>query len=438
MENIITKSKNICELAGELNKKVIYLNGKGALHHCSPSAGGWGISRVACLVPEIEIIFVIPMGCGRHGSIAAFANGTINRITYVLVEEVDLVSGDHLRYVEEAIETIINERSPKGVIVFSTCMDDLLGSDYESIERYLENKYNLPIRHGKMNPILSESKKAPAVMIQKTIYEFWSEVENRENAINVLGPFAAFHESCEIVELMNKSGFKISHVSQSDSFDEYMSMEYARLNMIVSPRASIAAKHLKKKNNQPFISVYQGFSELEIENIYVQLQNFFGDELGIDAEAEHYRRKYHTKCDEMRNQFSGCRVAVGSTLNARPFELARFLAEIGFDVQYVLSSVAPPFDHVHIEWLSKNSPNTEVLPNLNPELAFLSDSMAEVDYVFGVDALNFFKTKYLVEIPLDLQLYGYGGAIELMNRIQDAELFVGTVAQKVYSANLVV
>ncbi len=439
----IHSSMTIVELSQNLNNKVIYLNGKGALHHCSPSAGGWGISRVACLIPEIEILFVIPMGCGRHGSIAAFSNGTADRITYLLVEEIDLISGDHLRHVEDAIETVINEKNPMGVIVFSTCMDDLLGSDYESIERFLEDKYQIPIRHGKMNPILSESNKAPDVMIQKTIYDFWKPVDNHNKTINktinILGSFGNIHSSSETMGLLYEHGFHMLHLTQCSSFDEFMNMQYSALNLIISPKAAVAAKHLKKKNHQPFVNAYHGFCASEIAGMYNALQDALSSIKGesVVFNIDECKRNYEIKCDAMREKFHGKSVAVGSTLNARAFELSRFLVEIGFDVKYILTSAVPPFEQEHIRWLADNSPDTMVLPNLNPELAF-SDDIDYVDYVFGVDALNVFDAQYLVEIPLDMQLYGYGGAIELMNMIENASIFEGSVADKVYGANLVV
>ncbi len=249
----MTNVKSIVDVANDLNKKVIYLNGKGALHHCSPSGGGWGVVRVACLIPEIEVLFVIPMGCGRHGSIAAFANGTADKLSFLLVQEVDLVSGDHLRYVEDAIEELILEKNPRGMIVCSTCMDDLLGSDYESIERYIENKYTIPIRHGKMNPILLESNKSPEVMIQKTIYEFWSSVNIHSNYINIIGSFGNLHPSCELIDIFNKYGFGIKHISECKSFDEYMQMQNSVANLLVSPRGTVAVKHLSFDDSAPIL-----------------------------------------------------------------------------------------------------------------------------------------------------------------------------------------
>lgn len=428
---------SLSKLVTSLKKRTVFLNKKGALHHCPPSGGGWGVVRVACLVPEVEILFVIPMGCGRHGAIASFANQTVDKITYLLVEEVDLVSGNHLSHLEEAMKLLIEEKNPKGLIVCSTCMDDLLGSDYESVERFIEEMYDVPIRHGKMNPILSESKKAPELMIQKTIYEFWGtplDLEKKKKNLNLLGSFCDLHESAEIIEILNKMGIGLKHISRCKSFIEFCDMENSMANLLICPNGIVAANHLDSQNHQPYIEALQGFCEEEIDKAYREISVFLKEELHLET----YKSVYKNHCERVKKIFKGKTVAVGSTINARPFELAHFLTTLGFEVAYIVAKAIPQWDVIHVKWLELHSPKTLVLPNLDPKLAFCEAPVDRVDYVFGLDVLGIFETIYLIELPFDEQLFGFGGAVKLIERIEKAKPFCGSLSEKIYSANLVI
>lgn len=41
------------------------------LHYTSPGHGGWGIIRVAALIPESYLLFICPSACFRHGALGA-------------------------------------------------------------------------------------------------------------------------------------------------------------------------------------------------------------------------------------------------------------------------------------------------------------------------------------------------------------------------------
>ncbi|MBQ7784266.1 MAG: hypothetical protein IJ368_09875, partial [Oscillospiraceae bacterium] len=45
------------------------------LHYVSAAHGGWGVVRIAALVPESHQLFVCPFACGRHGALGGAVNG---------------------------------------------------------------------------------------------------------------------------------------------------------------------------------------------------------------------------------------------------------------------------------------------------------------------------------------------------------------------------
>ena len=64
------------------------------VHYCSPAHGGWGVVRVAMLVPESYQLFVCPSACGRHGALGAIEHGNKERLSYLYIDEADIVVSD--------------------------------------------------------------------------------------------------------------------------------------------------------------------------------------------------------------------------------------------------------------------------------------------------------------------------------------------------------
>jgi nitrogenase molybdenum-cofactor synthesis protein NifE len=424
----------VTQLLSEIKNRRNYINRKEAMHYCSPSVGGWGVVRVACLVPEVEVLFVIPMGCGRHGAIASFANKTNDKLSYMLVEEVDIVTGNHLNNIESAVEILVRERNPRGILICSTCMDDLLGSDYGSLEKVLADKYQISIRHGKMNPILSDTKKDPQLMIQKTIYEFLDRHVQKDQGVNLIGAFVPVSQESELESVLKQAGIgPLRHICNYETYDGFLEMSKSSANLLVHQLGSVAAKNLEASNGQKTVPCYQAFTLEEINKGYEAIGDYYGLALDISRYKERYLETF-----KRSRKYQGKTAAIGATINARPFELAHFLVELGFDVRYIVAKSVSEMDKKHVEWLALYAPNITILPSLEPSVGMGGKKVDRVDYCFGLDASILFHMSFLVELPFDELLYGYLGAVTFMNRIEAVSEFTGDIIEHVYNANLVV
>ena len=54
------------------------------------------------LVPESYQLFVCPFACGRHGAIGAIKQGLKDRLSYLYIDETDIVSGSYEELIVEA------------------------------------------------------------------------------------------------------------------------------------------------------------------------------------------------------------------------------------------------------------------------------------------------------------------------------------------------
>ena len=90
---------NLCEFG-----KCFNLN---TLRYGSPAHGGWGIVRMGHLVPQCYELFVCPFACGRHGALSSILQGRKDRVSYLYIDEADIISGSYEDLIFEACEELL-------------------------------------------------------------------------------------------------------------------------------------------------------------------------------------------------------------------------------------------------------------------------------------------------------------------------------------------
>ncbi len=83
------------------------------LHYTSPAHGGWGVVRLAMLVPESYQLFVCPFACGRHGALGAIGHGLKDRLSYLYIDESDIVTGGYEDLIPEAVAELLETLEKK-------------------------------------------------------------------------------------------------------------------------------------------------------------------------------------------------------------------------------------------------------------------------------------------------------------------------------------
>ncbi|SHK02161.1 nitrogenase component 1 [Paramaledivibacter caminithermalis] len=409
-----------------------------ALHYCSPSVGGWGVVRVACLVPESVVLFVIPQGCGRHGAIASMMHNYDKQLFYLYMSQVDIVTGEHMNKIDKAVELILSklEKKPKALVLCCTCTDDLLGSDYEGKARLLEEKFDIDVRIGRMNPIRKESKRPPELMIQKTIYDYLEAVSNeKKDTINIVGSFKGFTPKCEINTILRQAGIEeILHIRNLKTYEEYQKMSRSKYNLLIKPSGKIATKEMKRRLKIPFADVPVAYRIDGIEENYRKIEQL----LGRTLEYKKYRRATEEVIQDKVKALGRLSVAVGSTANACPFELARELVERDFYVPYVFADQLLPCDEVHVDWLKENAPYITVYSTMSPTMTLFLQEKKKVDLAIGFDAGYFCSGSKTVPLSLDEQLYGYEGAKILYSRMIEVFEKPQDLKKEMYQSGMVI
>ncbi|MBU1053849.1 MAG: nitrogenase component 1 [Proteobacteria bacterium] len=407
------------------------------LHYCPASAGGWGIIRVGLLVPESVMLFVSPAGCGRHGAIAGIQLGFKKPLFLLHVSEMDIITGKHMEMIPRAVDEIMAtvRPSPNAMLICATCIDDLLGSDYDGLTQQLESRYGIPVRICHMNPPVMDTKKPPTFTVQQTVYDFLERSNFKERALNIIGSFAPIDAESEFYKVMADAGFtKVRHVAACKTMEEFRSMSKSTHNLLIKPGGYLAAELMKEKLQIPYCITPVTYSFNSIAQTYSALEKF----LGVKLSTDWYCEEAWDTVKSYKKTLGALTVAVGSTANASPFELARALTEYGFHVPYIFADLLLVSDDEHIDWLKIYNPNVKIFTNNHPTMANLIKDKLTVDLTVGFDAGYFCSGAKTVPLGLEKQPYGYQGIIYLFREMVKALENPRNHKEQMYASGMVI
>ncbi len=407
------------------------------LHFSPPSHGGWGIVRVGMLVPQSVMLFIAPPACGRHGAIAGIQQGFKDRLFYLYTSEVDLVTGEHLELVSEAVAEIFDTATPRpeALIICVSCVDYLLGSDFESIAQELELTHGIPVRLSYMNPIAMDGTTPPQPNMQKTIYRFITPSTVKDHGINLIGNFVPLEQHSELGAVLAQAGYgPLRHIGDCKTLVDLQTMARSGHNLLLRPEGRLAAAMMREKLGIPFCATPVVYGMEAIAKQYQSIEALLGSQL----ETERYRLEALQAVATAQARLGRLRLAVSSTANALPFELSRALTEYGFEVSYIFSDEVLPMDTVHLEWLIQNSPQTRVLTNTHPTMPVFAAGEHPVDITIGFTAGYYCNCSRTVPLTLDVQPFGYRAVRYLLNAMIEAWENPQDLRQMILDATIVI
>lgn len=396
---------------------------ENTLHYSSPAHGDWGIVRIGMLVPESRQLFVCPSACGRHAAIGSMQHGLKERLSFLYVDQSDIIEGyDSLieEAVDEILETILPEK-PRVLLIFTSCLDDLIGTDHKSLNARLSKAHpNIIFRDCHMNPISLDSDSPPGVTLQKQIYSLLETAaprKERDWAVNSIGNFESVDRECELYECLRHYGYpEFRHISRYERFDDFMAMAGSALNLVIGPGGLQAAQRMETSLGIPRIFMPVSYRLEKIASNY----EFLRHKLGA---ADFQPFDFSSAEAEAREKIRAAREAVGDipiiaddSSVVKPFELARALAEYGFRVSRVMAGECPPMDEENLEWLLERAPGVEIVqPEHHNAVKF--EGRIEESLAIGLSGAYLTGSEYLLDMIDDGGMYGYHGVKTLMERM---------------------
>lgn len=418
-----------------LNNQLSCCQFGSTLHYVSPAHGGWGVIRIAALVPESYQLFVSPFACGRHGALGGAVNGIKDRISYVYIDESDIVSGGYEDLIPEAVDELLAflPKKPKVLLIFVSCLDDLLGTDHVQLNKRLAEKYpEIKFRSCHMNPFKMDTKFPPGVTLQNNIYSLLNKSETYENSINLIGNHAPIDQSCELCNIMATNNYQVKHITDFERFEDFQTMAKSQLNLLLSPVAQYAAEEMVKNLSIAYMPAYNTYDVEEISDFYAQL----AEKLHISINISEYELAAKAKIKEALTVIDNYPIAIDYQAVKKPFTLARALHNYGFNVALIMTDGTNSIERDAYEWVL-SQPKIRVVNALHPDLVKF-ENRGQHCLCIGFDCGYATGSNKIVDLLEDESLFGFYGIEKLMTDMISAFENETSVKELIEGAGLVI
>lgn len=396
-------------------------NTPAAIDFNSPGAQGFGVKRAGLSVPGSIMLLVSPGCCGRNTAALSGSGHYGERFAYLALDEADIVTGSHLQRIPEAVCAFVASRRerPSVVMVCLTCADALLGTDIERVCRKAEAAAGVPVRPCYMYALTRESQRPPMQAVRETIYGLLQPRQKWARQANLLGFFTPVARDSELFSLLGQAGIRrAAELARCQTYEEFASLAAANFNLVLSDEAMGAALALEKRLGIPAIRLRRLYETAKIAKQYQALAHI----LGIapeDFTAAEVREQAEQATDAFCQQYGRETVlAIGSRLNANPFELALALVRRGLAVREILA-VPSATDAFYLRELARYSPATRIYSLLEPTTLCYREDRA-VTLALGADACLCHPHAKHVTWNDEEQPFGYQAVRALFERMAAA------------------
>ena len=380
----------------------------------SPGAEGFGVKRAGLAAPGSVMLIVSPGCCGRNTSEISSIPQYRHRFFYYEIQEPELVTGQHLKRIPEAVDEVCRSlpEKPSVVMICATCVDALLGTDFDRVCRAAEARSGVKVRPCYMYALTREGKKPPMVQVRQSLYSLLEPRTRKGADVNLLGFFAPLDDDAELYAYLRGCGVRnIREISRCEDWEAFQQMASANFNLVLNPEARAAADDLSERLGMPYIELSQLYRIDKIHSQYQALASAIGGKIDDAADLAAARQAIET----FRAGHPGLRFAVGECLNANPFELSLALTEYGFTVSEIYATAQSGY-YRWIDRLAVLSPETRIYCNQDPSMLFY-EAEQQVDVTLGKDAAFSHPGKPNLAFNSDRQPFGYEAVQRLFREL---------------------
>lgn len=426
-----------------------------ALEYSPPARGTWTIAHVPLLIPDSYVIFAGASCCMRGVVLSAAECGAQDRFSMILVSEDDIFNGKMESNLIDGTSEILDAlpKLPPCAVIFSGCIHETAGIDMDYVSKTLEARYPaVDFIISKMNPTMRKSGITPEELMRMQLYaplgkSRFSAIlpdakrQNNPAAINIIGNIAPRSENSEVLLMLKAAGYIIHDLCTCQTYEDYLDMADAAVNVYMVPVAEKGAIELSKRLEQKLFYFPVTFDMDTLERL---LRSFVCEVDSVCKSAKNkepgnndhqaktlclpdiiaLRRSAKDALTRASKAAQGMKIAIDFSAVSRIFELAQLLFESGFDVRRVYTDSVPPGDEASNEWCTKNIKGFEIISVTNVTSRFLhcqaSGAQGSEWLAIGQKAAYYCNTAHFVNIIENGSLWGFHGIIEMASLIEKA------------------
>lgn len=373
----------------------------------------FGVALTASYIKNMPLVVVGTSECTYYTKNFAYHRQKGNDSVYsIVLGDEDIVFGGQEK-VEKAIKQIVEIEEPDAIMIVTTCVPELIGEDYSSIEYSLDSEVDIPIfvvntEHFKCNshiPGMSRSLKALSLCMKKS---------NNQEGINILGHRQSDVESTELVQLLKEEGININTVIPSKcDIESIKNASQSKVNIVTDMIALDLAKEMKRKFGIEYIYFDKHMNKETIYENYKKLEELLN--INIIDKLEEKIKEYDELFAKCKSLYSGKKLIYGNT-PMMAFETVDFLSELGMEPVFIQVRELYDQDITYKENISNKGFNPYIsrIANIAP-LRELYEKIG-ADIYIGHESPIILREKGLMQITLDshAQKIGYELPIGMM------------------------
>lgn len=376
----------------------------------------FGVALTASYIKNMALIVVGTSECTYYTKNFAYHRQKGNDSVYsVAIQEKDVVFGAENK-VKNAIKQIVDIENPDAIMIVSTCVPEIIGEDYTSLEYSLEGEVDIPIFVVNTDHFTCNAHIPGMSRSLEVLSNAMKKFDNREG-INILGHRQKNVEETELINLLTKNNININTVIPSKcDIEDIRNASRSKLNIVTDMIALDLAKSMKKKFDIDYIYFDKHMDKETITKNYKKLSEIL--DLDLLNELKEEIERYDTLYSQCSKLLKDKKLIYGNT-PMMAFETTDFLSDLGMEPIFIQVRELYEQDIVYKDNISKKGFNPYIsrIANIAP-LRELYDKIG-ADVYIGHENPMLLKEKGLMQITLDehAQKIGYELPIGIMESL---------------------
>ncbi len=439
------------------------------LEYSSPARGMWNIAHTGMLIPEAHEIFVCAKGCLRGVVLTAAEMNALDRYSAIEVREENVLQGGMEELMIEGVADIIDKLPyrPRAILLFISCQHFFLAYEQKPVFAALRERFpDIHFLDCYMIPTLRKSGMTPTIRMQIQMYRMWERADTGKPAqedtggdteaageeeeacatkkVNLIGSNLMTARSSELVRIVEEAGYEFWDLHRCETFDDYLRMADARLNLVYDPTGRKAAEDVKRRLGMDYLYLPFSYDADELEETYGRLAEALGiDPPDLTADRERAERAIAHAADVIGETPS----VLDYTFTFRILSFARMLLEHGFHVTEIYADAFVPEDEENFLWIREHFPDIRISATARPAMRFVHGAAGEGEaspasdggalaesfagaidrragpvLAVGQKAAYFAGTDHFVNVAESGGYYGFDGIVQVMELMEDAFL----------------
>lgn len=220
------------------------------------------IVNLALSIPDVLVLAIGPESCLRVLYFRALRESQNDRLFLQTMNQSDLVTSKHLDELATTIKEIVLKRESevRAVIIYISCCDIIMGSDFDSVFYSVQQELGIPIKLFKRGP-LSKRRILPKErlgIIFAEIHGYYSvgklkNDQSDEFIMNILGE-TALRDDCPIKKVIRENGVtSIIELANLSSFNMFKDIDMAKISVATDKFGLRMAVYLEKCFKIPYV-----------------------------------------------------------------------------------------------------------------------------------------------------------------------------------------